>query len=96
MFRLVVVRLHSHLTLGKDHIPLHLPTPPGVPKPPTVNPCQDADAIVLVYDLGRMETHARLTSYWLPLIQSIVGEGAEGRRWPKPLVLAANKVRQHP
>jgi hypothetical protein len=37
--------------------------------PPTVTTSVRADAIILVYDLNRIETFYRLESHWLPLIE---------------------------
>jgi hypothetical protein len=50
---------------------------------------QEADAVILVYDLARMATHHRLTTDWLPAIQGIFIE--QGRE--KPVILVGNKVR---
>lgn len=66
---------------------------------------------MVVYDASRQETHDRLSSHWLPLIEKTLGippplsasqekeraedtgeEGGSSAAFPKPVVLAANKV----
>ena len=51
---------------------------------------QEADALILVYDLSRPETLSRLGSHWLPLIQTTIEQSPGG---PPPVVIAGNKVR---
>ncbi|KAH7723340.1 EF hand family protein [Aphelenchoides avenae] len=48
---------------------------------------QRANAYCLIFNVGDQRTFDRITSYWLPLIQSTLGGGEHGR----PVIVAANK-----
>ncbi|EED91727.1 ras-related protein, partial [Thalassiosira pseudonana CCMP1335] len=50
-----------------------------------LSPLRNVDAIVLVYDLDKMETFNRLESHWLPLIERCYNDEL-------PVIIAGNKM----
>lgn len=51
----------------------------------STSPLRNVDAIVLVYDLDKMETFNRLESHWLPLIERCYNDEL-------PVIIAGNKM----
>lgn len=51
-----------------------------------------ADVLMLVYDVARPETFARVASHWLPRIRTLTQNAAAAGTLPPPVILIGNKI----